>query len=288
VVVAAPDGNAAGVSLFCFAVVTPGLRGLNGIPDDYEENLVKVQKDKCLGVYGCDEATIYRTHALGEQVEPHLVTGAQPLGRVANRDTFLGVWERVRRDRYYMRQDWTVKADPDAVFLPQRLRSQLARLKAPRRTPIYVRNTKTGFAGAIEVLSQMAVQTFLDNSVVCAKYFGDLTTEDRFLQACLDACGVGFMSDTGMLDDKLAAGTRHFRANDITPCGNSYSVAWHPYKDRLSWTACYEVATGTRKLTDFLSCNNTRRKRDVCSKASSLGYWDAIGNHKGAVDYYTY
>merc|ERR1719277_2162730 len=104
---------------------------------------------------------------------------------------------------HYMNYDWTVKADADCVFFPDRLRQHLQGLRPPCNTAMYIKNNgmdpglgNNGFLGAIEVFSKRAMQLYFDNAAGCKKFFGLASGEDGFFKGCMDAMGVGFMADT--------------------------------------------------------------------------------------------
>merc|ERR1712113_1211728 len=96
---------------------------------------------------------------------------------------------------------WTVKVDPDTVFLPGRLRTRLKALRAPERQAIYIRNCNMsfGFFGAIEVLSRSAVSKLAASIADCQRTMVGLSGEDGWMRECLDAIGVGHMDDFDIL-----------------------------------------------------------------------------------------
>merc|ERR1740121_710691 len=90
-----------GTSLFCFMVE---------MSNSGEVLLDFVAKSKKAGIYGCDASKVYEGH---------------PVDARHTEESFMRVWQQVFEDGKYKSYDWTVKVDPDTVWLPDRLRSRL-------------------------------------------------------------------------------------------------------------------------------------------------------------------
>jgi len=256
----APPGGTAGTSLYCFVVVSahtgpPGV----GCPQPpcpgvhtYEDSLVAVQRSQRRGVFACDSSAVF--HA-------PLVNKAE-WGSFANTDIFINIWEQVRNAGKYAIHDWTVKCDPDAVFLPDRLRQHIRDLRPPKSAwdkGVYLKNTnfKFGFMGSLEIISTGALQRYFEGAEKCSKFFGHNGGEDFYMMTCLDALGVGHMSDPSLLNDKYTMGTEACRKagtctydiKDTSPCANTVPVAFHPYKDPAIWMQCLNAASSARDLS---------------------------------------
>merc|ERR550525_748518 len=68
---------------------------------------------------------------------------------------FFQVWWKVRDLGVWHDHDWTIKVDPDAVFLPARMRTWLSG-RADTEHGVYFencRNVQMGFFGNLEVMS---------------------------------------------------------------------------------------------------------------------------------------
>mmetsp|Transcript_69870 Transcript_69870/g.227374 ORF Transcript_69870/g.227374 Transcript_69870/m.227374 type:complete len:894 (+) Transcript_69870:150-2831(+) len=112
------------ISLYCYALM---------LPFGYEPNLLAAQKQKKVGMFMCDEWTIFsnstRLLDTGEPspVEVELLdfSLAVPYGgkwhTALNTPVFNKIWRKVRDMRRYLEHDWVVKADPDTVWFPVRL-----------------------------------------------------------------------------------------------------------------------------------------------------------------------
>merc|ERR1719433_578374 len=81
-----------------------------------------------------------------------------------NTDIFIRVWDAVIDLGIWKHHAWTVKADPDSVFFPARLRQMLVDEPAGL---IYLNNCKYGLHGPIEVLSQQALSAYANRGRAC-------------------------------------------------------------------------------------------------------------------------
>mmetsp|Transcript_67768 Transcript_67768/g.195936 ORF Transcript_67768/g.195936 Transcript_67768/m.195936 type:complete len:415 (+) Transcript_67768:51-1295(+) len=256
------SSDPAGTSLYCFAVVTPQGVVPPGVKEGYEQSLLDLMRTKQLGIFQCDASGVFqgRRASKGDWQS------------VANTDIFRDAWKQVQQAGVYRKHDWTVKADADAVFLPQRLRMHIASMAPPPHTPVYLHNInfKFHFMGALEVLSAQAVDVLLGNFGRCIKSFGMAGGEDFFTKQCLDASGVGHMTDFSILDDKYTH-SKGWHLFDVSPCENDAIVAFHPYKHAHAWEGCYNVSTRQSKPEDYVGCN-LRWHGDACSLTSKLAH----------------
>jgi len=218
-------GDVAGMSFFCIMVV---------LPDSVEVELLAKAKENQGSIFQCDAHKVYNSWKTDSANWDTSET------TVLNTGVFLQVFGMVRDDGEYLKHDWTVKVDPDCVFLPERLRAHLYGLRPPANTALYMKNNNiegTGnnyFLGAIEVFSKRAVQMYLDNDKECGKFLGVNSGEDGFFKGCMDALGVGFMWDRIM-----------FKPNyDPAICTNGKYAAYHPIKFPEHWQRCWDIATG--------------------------------------------
>lgn len=178
-----------GLSLFCFSLVVPW----NSEPD-----LIRAQFQDRASIFACDEYAAFSSKVM--EVAPgvktlavdsdlHCEVGGE-FKTALNTPIFFAVWDRVVKDARYLRHDWTVKVDPDAVFFPSRLRSQLAGM---REAPdgVYLNNCKRGLHGPIEVFSRHAVNSWISGRSRCSAHFAKLCSgdcwwgEDMFIDQCL-------------------------------------------------------------------------------------------------------
>merc|ERR1711920_315678 len=81
------------------------------------------------------------------------------MGTWVNAGIFIQVWKAIQKEGIWKSKDYTVKADPETVFLPMRLRAKLENQKVTDNG-IYFENcpyVAYGFFGALEGISQTAV-----------------------------------------------------------------------------------------------------------------------------------
>merc|ERR1712061_40350 len=108
-------------SLFCFSLM---------LPWGYEPSLLRIQLKERMSIFDCDETAVYSNKVihLGFNVETNVVDKNlhSPIGgefhTALNTPIFIAVWKQLIKDGRFRYHGWTVKTDPDAVFLPSRLR----------------------------------------------------------------------------------------------------------------------------------------------------------------------
>merc|ERR1712232_1298534 len=100
---------------------------------------------------------------------------------------------------------------------------RLELLRIPVGARVYVQNVdfKFKFMGALEVVSQAALELYYEKGEECFKHLGHEGGEDFWFMSCMDAIGVGHQSDLGLLRDKYAA---------LNGCSDSKAAAFHFYK----------------------------------------------------------
>jgi len=124
---------------------------------------------------------------------------------------------------------WTVKADPDTVWVPQRLRDYLGTSDASVR--LVVRNQGGGYLGPLEVFSVAAVWDFANrHRGACMKYL-DTTGEDGWVASCMLTLGATFQSEWSLLKS----------SNDTGACRSSPFIAHHPFKNVWAQQSCYDA-----------------------------------------------
>jgi len=239
-------------SLFCFCVMRA---------TGYEPALVQAQFEKGIGIFACNEHVIL-TDASKHPLPEHKVLDIQNGPQAATGDTsnpgvtttsflntkiFLEAWDKVIEDGRLFRHNWVVKADPDAIFFPERLRGLLGQHSARdlREQPrLYFPNCARTFGqggnkaklfGSLEVFSVTAVKAYADDVAKCKASPWHGWGEDFYMQNCMDMLGVQPANDiVGKIGDK-----RCYAA----PCVDKSKVAFHDFKDVGSYMACYSQAT---------------------------------------------
>merc|ERR1719464_2669575 len=106
----------------------------------YEFSLVKAQIKAGAGIFKCDLHAVFsqdgkknlgRVNGTGPLVESiwfqKAFVGRSDDGFAANTEIFMPIWAAANNEGSWKRVDWTIKADPDAVVLPWRVRAHLGR-----------------------------------------------------------------------------------------------------------------------------------------------------------------
>ncbi|CAK0867292.1 unnamed protein product [Prorocentrum cordatum] len=212
--------------------------------------LVQNQLRTGAGIFACDAFVVFsdKIMQIGEYgiLPTALMTTIIPgislqapagtLSHIINSRIFLHAWQLLSEEVCFNETDWSVKVDPDTVFMPRRLRPRLPKgWGSSEPAGIYMRNcevaapTDLGFYGAVEVLSRRAVLAMLAGLDECKvnlavnglNYlaFG----EDLFTQMCLDYVSAARRYDPGLLSDALCG------SRPSADC-SSGAVALHPFK----------------------------------------------------------
>jgi hypothetical protein len=231
-----PEPNS--ISLFCFSLM---------LPNSYEQKLLAMQVEANVSIFACDAFSVYSngsivvSHRLTTTaIESNLTctTGGE-FGTVLNLHIFLTTWTQVVKDGLYLQHDWTVKVDPDAVFLPLRLKGIL-RIYKEGGNGVFLNNCKFGLHGPLEVLSRRAVQAWSKGWPWCQAHFrqrcdGDcLWGEDMFIDQCLSkVLGVTRVNDFRLLvEDHCDA------PSDWQSCRDTSRAAFHPFKTLTGYRHC--------------------------------------------------
>lgn len=244
------------VSLYCVEMTCP----FGG-----ELELVKNQFSKHKSIFLCEGHDVFSNESI--EIGPGYMSQATggtmvvehggKWGTVMNTDVFVRFWQAVGRVGTYNNHDWTVKADPDAMFMPQRLRDLVTcgpECNLPGGTlpvpggPVFFNNCKWGMHGGMEVMSLEGIQLFITGMGQCESIrlaamdinqppgqrardhaFG----EDQYLRRCLRHVGVHQVEEEPILLSELRA------------CGQPYPtdckgvrVAFHAMKTVEDWNYC--------------------------------------------------
>jgi len=237
-------------SLFCWALLRVG-----------EQHLVKYQLTNGVGIFDCNEWAVMTdvTVALNRWVSygfpaipawtpnrKDLASWAigstqAPIGpehNALNAFAFMAAWAAIRDSNRIPNHDWVVKVDPDTVWFPQRLRSQL-RVKMPSHgngcDNIFVTNCirwKT-MQGPMEVLSRTAVLKMLAQHSKCGSF--NYRAEDQFLVDCLRQLGVNSRLEPTFLNDRYCDG--------YSNCNDTWKVGFHPFPSVGAFDLCMKQSS---------------------------------------------
>jgi hypothetical protein len=228
-----------GKSLFCFSLV---------LPDSYEVSLMLAQWEKSTGIFMCDEYATYsnKVFTVAPGVMTDYVNSDLKCGKggefmtALNNDIFLAVWDTVLNGERYKVHDWTVKVDPDAVFLPDRLRTIVGE-HPDYAGGTYINNCDYGLHGPLEVFSRTAVEVWKNGKASCTAFFtsqcsGDCKWgEDMFIDQCLQHLKVYRVDDNRILTEDHCKPPPNWQSCQT---GNKQTAAFHPFKDVASYEQC--------------------------------------------------
>jgi hypothetical protein len=213
------------LSLFCITAFAEG--------SIEERALLDTARKRRASIFACDAVELFalKAPAIASCRLPN--EGTARGGHSFSAEAFQKVWMSLQEKRQYLRHDWTVKVDPDTVFLPARLQKRLSLLRPPEAEPLYFKSD-VGFTGAIEVLSKAALERFHLHRASCRRVLANCLKEDSFLQSCLDMVGADFVED----------GSGALVGSSASNCADQARTAFHA-EGPASWIACYEAAQAT-------------------------------------------
>jgi hypothetical protein len=215
-----------------------------------EEELIKTQLRKRIGIFACDDAVVISTESalLGndkhgnpvhawQNPAPHNEMGNLSRGATTNSwlntQVFINafgtiVYERAGRVWHH---DWLIKVDPDAVIFPDRLRWHL--LPHSGQAVFLVNCNYHGawkLFGAIEAFTSEAMRRYQQNEQKCRSLPWKGWGEDTYMQKCMYSLGVKGVSDFTLVGDSRCW---------YAPCSDQSRAAFHPFKDVVSWMSCW-------------------------------------------------
>lgn len=245
-----------GPTLFCYLVI---------MPKGYEPRLVKAQLKIETGVFACQGFVVYSQSekpvhigSLGVQSFdtvpiPGPPAWLAPVPNTAdkvwhNTNVFARAWKHIGEAGEFRKFDFTVKADPDAVFMPARLRTNLQErsIAASSDSLFFLNCAQWGsLQGPLEVMSNAAAKVFhsVEGQQRC---FNELPWrdwgEDWFVNNCLPKLGARAVTGYDLLDDQWCT---HNPPN----CWDDRKAAFHPFKTLDTWMKCKDETDGTDTLT---------------------------------------
>ncbi|CAK0825511.1 unnamed protein product [Prorocentrum cordatum] len=231
------------LTFFCWLLVTKGT---------YEVDIMREQLRKRAGIFACEEQAMM-THDEGWTLDDELGGEMMPIeeaevgvskdGTAGNSLLFINAWDAVLALNKWQRHDWTIKTDPDALIVPDRLRASLAKVTEDTHLGeelfAYVKTChkdngmKNMMFGAMEALTKVAVKKYAEGVHRCRQLDWKTWGEDLFLMNCMDNLGAIGMDRFSIVSDDLCNGL---------DCGDPAAGVFHPMKTVDSWNACYEKA----------------------------------------------
>jgi len=267
-----PVERGLGQSLYCFAVYTKN----TGSPTPSTElELLTEQIKHQVSVFACEQWDVfadvstplgqsgYVTIKVEDEFNEFHQVKRKETGAWVNWAMFYQVWKKVREVGKWEVTDYTVKADPDAVFVPSRLRNYLATKKGDSPHGLYFENCKNvqyGFFGNLEVITHGGTQVLTKYLENCHAEFAPCANdgcdwkwgswgEDVFVQRCMDHHYVDKVEAYDMTKDGACEADRpadqkknkKWHAED---CSQLTTVAAHPFKEPEGYFKCLGEMTG--------------------------------------------
>lgn len=209
--------------------------------------LLAEQIRRKISIFACDAAAVYTNMTIridiGNVTKPFWSTKVDtdlhcelggPFHTLMNTPVFVKLWRQVINDGIFRNHDWTAKVDPDAVFLPARLRTLLRSpdLQDPQAgMGTFLNNCGFGMHGPVEVVTRRSLEVYATGAQTCKLP----PQEDVYLQACLLSLKVKQVDHFDLLSED------HCAAKDWRECKTN-NVAFHPFKSVAEYTRCIGIA----------------------------------------------
>lgn len=243
-------------SLFCFTLFTA-----------YEEELLVAALRSSAGIFACEGSAVYSNTSRtirdpdSEQIVEAKIVNVDlsctygtvwlPEGTyfqtAFNTPVFIAVWSQVVADGDFRNFGWTVKADGDTVFFPDRLRLLISdnhySTRGANGRGVFFNNCKLGLHGPIEVLSSMALEEWDANHSRCE----EPPEEDVYLQQCMVKLEVEQVDRTDLLAEKGCYRGDWFQNPNWNHCDTG-EISFHPFKQEREWLGCFERATAAERV----------------------------------------
>jgi len=253
-----------GTSLYCIAVYTANT---GSTKPSTELELLTLQRKYDASIFGCEAQDVFADVevSLGKgtttlKVEDLLnefhVLKRKGTGSWVNWGMFYQVWMKVRDVGKWYNHDYFIKVDPDAVFLPARMRSWLQGRKDTDHGVYYenCKNVQMGFFGNLEVLTKRAIAALLGNLEDCHEVYAPCANdgcdwkygpwgEDVWMQRCMDRHFVdkveAFDETTdGACEADRPEGQKKNKKWHAEDCSRVITAAVHPFKKPTEYFKC--------------------------------------------------
>jgi len=227
-------------TLYCWSLMMPW---------GDELALMKTLLSKPVGIFTCDQYSVFTDGDVTLSPGPPVRIGTTDVGSVhcnyggrwhlaLNSEVFIKVWKKIFDEQKFAKHDWTVKVDPDAVLIPERLKMQVA--DADGKASVYLNNCDQGLHGPIEVISQGGMKEFHAGIEHCKDKLEHEFWEwgeDVFLRHCL-----GLLKVNRVDNFKLLSEDRCMYENPPRDGCYSGKVAFHPFKTSDVYLKCLDQA----------------------------------------------
>jgi hypothetical protein len=254
-------------TLYCFSAYAAD----TGSPKpSFEKELLTRQFAQKVSIFACDAFDVFSDVSVDlgglqtikvddVQGDFHIFPKRKETGAWINTGMFKQVWKAIGNKATYKSFDWTVKVDPDAVFLPHRLVDRIKWI--PRLdsgvTLVNCKYVDNGFFGSLEVFSTQAFSVLFANIDKCdtslpwkigvknGKY-GPMG-EDLFAEKCMEKNGVAKIEAFDITKDGACPANRpkdQAKFKKWKPeCKDAYTAAMHPFKIPDAYFKCLQETT---------------------------------------------
>jgi hypothetical protein len=258
------------IRLFCFSLLPPCDAGGNEKRNGARA-LLELQAAQETGIFACDDGAIYATQktTIGSINTKVISFGGLPCSGHSTTDKgedvptiFVKLWDQVLADGRFRRCEWTAKVQPDAVFLPWRLRFQLTQAKSGERKdsgPVlaagpaavadhgaFLWSCEDGLHTALQVVSRKALEAYGRDRGSCSSH---LLRESVYLRQCFATLGIKATFPFELLarsDCRAASGSEGLQ--DLYKDCEGDAVAFYPYRTVVDFSTCLRRAGAPRDL----------------------------------------
>lgn len=224
-------------SLFCFEVMHP---------DGVELELVQSQWTERASIFACNDFAVISQRAItlgvdecGNEIGTWVNDVADvPMGDAGaatssflNTQAFMVAWDTLIGSGKLWDHAFIVKADPDCVFFPSRLRSHV--VPQENANSYFLNCNIEGEAklfGALEVFSMVSIRLYSEKIDTCKSLDWNKWGEDLYMQVCLKVLGSAGIPDFDLVGDDRCS---------PAACSDTDKVAYHPYKDVQRYWECH-------------------------------------------------
>jgi len=157
-----------------------------------------------------------------------------------NTQNFINAITMLVNDHLMWEHDWTVKADPDAVIFPDRVRTHVTASGATGTAAFYENCFNEGMwklYGAIEIFSKEAMERYRDAGQKECEWGEDWKGwgEDMYMSVCMHKLGAAAIQSSDLVGDNYCL---------PRDCSDTGPAAFHFYKTKDDWRWCLEASTG--------------------------------------------
>jgi len=261
-----PVEEESGTDLYCFSLYS---QNTGSEKKSYELELLRKQKEHGVSIFACESWDVFSdvSTAVGDDYTTVQVFDTRgewhrlkrkTSGTWVNWGIFYSVWEKIQNDGRGQAAWWIVKADADAVFIPQRLREYITS-HSLKDSPhgLYFENCKNvqyGFFGNLEVISRKGYKTIMNNLQDCHKSFAPCADtgcdwkygawgEDVWIQRCMDHHYVDKVEAFDLTRDGACASDRpkdqkKNKKWKLPDCSYDNAASIHPFKKPEEYFKC--------------------------------------------------